>query len=983
MNFRGIRALCVPAAIAVLLAGTAQAADYQVRQDRGVDQQVNYSDLQKMGPWDDRNYRLTRQDLKFLAENEAQLRDPIPAFFRVELRKEFKNMPRTGIVQYPRAAVPLFHKRYGGLMRNGKVAGNHGEAATRVPVPVDGEIQLNQVLGANEATIEINPSNPMQVIAGSNNNGGQEMYYSTDGGDSWTIQGTLPNTCCDPTVGWSSDGSVAYVAALTGTIGVAHWRSFDGGQTWVDRIDLTPGGSDKEFLHVDISPTSPHKDNVYITYHNGNTMQFARSTDFGATFDIQAFPGAPSGIGSDVTTDSAGNIYYFYGAFNNQQIIMLRSTDGGENFGAPVVVADTNGAFDWPVPSMESRRSWIYVAADADRSGGAFDGTIYASWTDTESPEVDSNPNANHNQVHVAYSRDGGATWESSIPHPVNDFLTVDRYNQWMTVDEAGVVHAAFYDTRNSVDRTGVDYYYTFSLDGGVTWNELTRLSSETSSNLTDGQEWGDYNGLTVVGDRILTVWTDNRDGPPNMKDIYAGSATNIAAGPSFVLTGDNAAQQVCAPDSLDDITLSVGQILDFDSPVALAFSGLPAGFSGTISPNPVVPATPSANATVSVNVGSVAAGDYGFSVVGSATGVDDRTVNVAVEVFDAAPGAVTLSMPANGETGTSLSPNFSWNAVAQAGSYTIEIDDDASFSSIDYSATVTETEHTPSINLGTETSYFWRVRADNLCGDGTYSAVSSFTTAALICANPGSPIPDNLPSGVQSTLVLSEEGNLQSLDVSVKVTHTYVGDLRIGLQHIDTGSIVFLMDRPGVPASQFGCSGDNIDATFSDSSSVVVEDECGPGTPTLTGSLMPENSLAVFNGEALSGSWTLFVSDGAGQDTGTLDEWCLLPGTDAVADSDADGVADDSDNCLNVPNPAQTDGDTDGIGNACDADLNNDCTVNFADLELLKQAFFTSDPVADLNSNGNVDFEDLGLMKAAFFGAPGPAAEPNVCSAR
>ncbi|MEM9058516.1 MAG: hypothetical protein AAGD86_13630, partial [Pseudomonadota bacterium] len=467
----------------------------RILQSRGADRTVDYGTLTKYGRWDDRNYQLTRADLRWLARNEHELHPGIPAFFRVELRKQWPHLMRTGPAQYPRAARQLFYLRYGGLLRNGRIIdAPYKGKANRVPVDVNGEVQLNTILGANEPTVEINPARPEQVIAGSNNNGGQEMYFSTDGGVSWNVQGVLPNTCCDPTVGWSSDGTVAYAAALSGSIGVSFWRSFDGGQSWTDRVNLTPEGSDKEWLHVDVSPTSPYRDNVYLSYHNGNVMQFARSSDKGASFAIDAFPSAPRGIGSDITTTSNGDVYHFYGAFNEQEIVLLKSTNGGASFQAPITVAPTNGSFDWPIPAFESRRAWIYVAADADRSGGTYDGSVYAAWTDTLEPEVTSAAN-NHTQVKVYYSRDGGTTWDFSIPHATDDVLTVDRFNQWLTVDENGVVHVVFYDTRNVADRSGVDLYYTFSTDGAQTWNELTRVSTESSANLSDGQEWGDYNG--------------------------------------------------------------------------------------------------------------------------------------------------------------------------------------------------------------------------------------------------------------------------------------------------------------------------------------------------------------------------------------------------------------------------------------------------------------------------------------------------------
>src|SRR4030095_618865 len=115
---------------------------------------------------------------------------------------------------------------------------------------------------------------------------------------------------------------------------------------------------------------------------------------------------------------------------------------------------------------------------------GPFAGSVYVAWTDTTAPDSN-NANANHTQIHVAFSRDGGETWQQSIPHETADVLTVDRYNQWITVDPNGVVHVAFYDTRTSPDRKEVDFYYTFSADGGVTWNPPQRVSSVTSANLT------------------------------------------------------------------------------------------------------------------------------------------------------------------------------------------------------------------------------------------------------------------------------------------------------------------------------------------------------------------------------------------------------------------------------------------------------------------------------------------------------------------
>ncbi|MEL7450087.1 MAG: thrombospondin type 3 repeat-containing protein, partial [Pseudomonadota bacterium] len=99
-----------------------------------------------------------------------------------------------------------------------------------------------------------------------------------------------------------------------------------------------------------------------------------------------------------------------------------------------------------------------------------------------------------------------------------------------------------------------------------------------------------------------------------------------------------------------------------------------------------------------------------------------------------------------------------------------------------------------------------------------------------------------------------------------------------------------------------------------------------------------------------------------------------------AESDTDGDGVADGLDNCQAAENPSQTDTDGDGYGNACDADFNNDCAVNFADLGLLREAFFGTSPLFDLNQDGVVNFADLAIVREAFFAAPGPSSWTAAC---
>ncbi len=99
------------------------------------------------------------------------------------------------------------------------------------------------------------------------------------------------------------------------------------------------------------------------------------------------------------------------------------------------------------------------------------------------------------------------------------------------------------------------------------------------------------------------------------------------------------------------------------------------------------------------------------------------------------------------------------------------------------------------------------------------------------------------------------------------------------------------------------------------------------------------------------------------------------------ASDSDQDGIPDADDNCVFVPNETQIDANNDGYGNACDADINNDCVVNVSDLGLLRSVFFSDFAIADFNSDGVVNVVDLGILRQSFFQPPGPSATTADCS--
>jgi hypothetical protein len=657
-RWRAFLVACVFMAAGFSVAATAQRVD----QRKGVDPRVDYPGLANIGPWDDRNYRVTKEELALLAPNERELRDPIPVFFRIELRKAMPDMPRTGIPQYPRAALNVYKMKYGGYLINGLIyrgvkvvdgrfvivqekGFTEDDFRLQTAEALTTDVKITSPTGAAESAVKIHPTDVNKVVAGSNGPGaGQIMWYSTNGGTSWTQSGALPqgSTCCDPTVDWSANGQYAYTSTLGGCGALCNvwvYRSSDGGATWNDLATITPGDgrreltaantSDKQYIHVDKFATSPFKDNIYQCWHDNNTLKFSRSTDFAHTWSANVAMSSgstQSGIGCDLTTDKLGNVYYFWPATNGKTILMRKSTNGGVSFNAAVTVSATTDGYDFAIPAMETRRAFIYASADADISGGAFANSIYVAWTDTTAAENISNPAANHGRIRVAYSRDGGATWTVRTPHETADANTVDRFHPWIATGPDGKVYVIFYDTRRSATRVGVDMFYSVSSDGGNTWPTPVRLTSVLSPQIDDGFEWGDYNGLDVVGSQLISIFTDNRNeggGAADSIDVYAAGLT-IGGGPG------NTPPTVTITAPANGASVAQGSSVNFTG-------------TATDPEDGTISASLSWSSSINGSIGS------GASFSTSALSAGTHTITASVTDSAGAPGSAAITLTVTG----------------------------------------------------------------------------------------------------------------------------------------------------------------------------------------------------------------------------------------------------------------------------------------------------------------------------------------------
>jgi subtilisin-like proprotein convertase family protein len=413
---------------------------------------------------------------------------------------------------------------------------------------------------------------------------------------------------------------------------------------------------------------------------------------------------------------------------------------------------------------------------------------------------------------------------------------------------------------------------------GVMTVPEVTIVAGSASH--TTSTRWGDYASMSVDPADGCTFWfTSNYvNAGPSANTRIAAFRFDSCGEASFSLNGNNLDQKICTlSDSLADVTLQVTGNMGFANPVALT-SVSPAGVTALFTPDSV---NPDGSSTVSFAIDdlTLVPGDNDVTLRGTADNADFsgqivRELLLSAEIFSDMPGTASLLTPTDGAIDQATQPSFSWAGGPQAQDYVVEIATDAGFTSIVYSAPVFGvSSHTPSINLLPSTGYFWRVRSTNVCGEGLVSPVQSFTTTdgpIQVCSAPGLAIPDSDPIGVTDEIVIAgSAGLLLDLDVSVQIAHTWVADLIVSLEHVETATTVVLINRkcPSV---------NDVDVLLDDAAAIMVGDDCQATSPAIRGTQRPNNPLSAFGG-ATNGSWRLSISDNAGLDLGTLDEWCLL----------------------------------------------------------------------------------------------------------
>lgn len=386
------------------------------------------------------------------------------------------------------------------------------------------------------------------------------------------------------------------------------FRSADGGASWSfpgNPVAISDGTGedgigllDKQYMTIDISESSPYQDRIYVAWANYSTdfssdpIYLAYSEDHGVTWHQTGavsgfstdlcpvnFSGAPSGT-CDANqfafpfTAPNGDVFVVFQNFNNcsgafgppcvgdpndnhNQMLIVKSTDGGNTFGDPVKVTDF---YDLP-------DCFTYTGSDFGRacvpttplSGvSVFRATNYASGAAVSDTEIvidfgsylnqHSNPglgncspaglsgdtflnlydgvgevNGCNNDIVRSVSTDGGASFTGTstdvteLPSVSTEGAQLsDQWWQWSALTPRGKVATVYYDRKYGDDMaTGFMDITLFKGFGAPV--RVTNVSFPSSNEFPDGngasQFMGDYTGLAVGSDGVAhPFWTDARN---------------------------------------------------------------------------------------------------------------------------------------------------------------------------------------------------------------------------------------------------------------------------------------------------------------------------------------------------------------------------------------------------------------------------------------------------------------------------------------
>ena len=413
-------------------------------------------------------------------------------------------------------------------------------------------------------------------------------------------------------------------------------------------------------------------------------------------------------------------------------------------------------------------------------------------------------------------------------------------------------------NTNNTATVNCQSVHILFSAVGD--FSDTITLKSDTPN---DGSEDILVPGKITETGKLMIKAADNVFLDVNNSTIRIEEVLN----PTFFISALESSKTACTNENTETFTFEYSASSGYTGVVSFDSEGKPADASVSFNPTTInTSETQTVTMTVS-DFGTAASEEYPITVSGTSA-TETKTVPISLILKGTDFEVPELTNPTDGSAAQSTSPTYAWSqdTSGTAESYLIEISEDANFNTIIETGITTESNYTQSTGLAEATSYFWRVQPRNECGEGVFTAGNSFLTGTSSCFN----AENNTLNPIISTLTTSSSINIDAdisitdINVSVNITHPYIGDVVLNLVS-PSGTTVTLI------ASKCDANPD-MEATFDDLGLATFT--CSAESPSISGTLQPEQLLSAFNGESSIGNWTLNITDIGIGDDGVLTSW-------------------------------------------------------------------------------------------------------------
>lgn len=342
----------------------------------------------------------------------------------------------------------------------------------------------------------------------------------------------------------------------------------------------------------------------------------------------------------------------------------------------------------------------------------------------------------NDNRVMLVYSGHGATTfWDAprvtqsdirnmigvAIPYVAShacitsDFNTGEAFSDTWVIEPVngaltffGSSDSTYWYEDETIEKAIFDHLYADpTLDSVPSIAEMTQYGLQMVDN--SGTSRDNYYRETyhIFGDPSLEIV---------MKPKYPDFRINVA--PTTIKT--------CSTGE-NNATINLTSINEFASPVSLTASTVQ-GFTTTLATNPLTPPG-STTATISGN-GTAATGTKTLTFTGTSSALV-HTAEIDMSIYAPVASSPQLKTPADGSKDIAPRASFGWNSVANAETYRLQVATDPGFAAVVFDRPgISGNSFTMSSSLATDTLYYWRVYAENVCGSVISAQVFSFRTS-------------------------------------------------------------------------------------------------------------------------------------------------------------------------------------------------------------------------------------------------------------